>query len=528
MGELTLDQQRAIAIAKAKQAQANARGTNPDGTVGQPPEGFALDPQTGAMVDTNRDSVGALNQGMSGINEGLATILGLPGDMSTGVANMAISGANALGADIPKFAPSPLGGDAIAAGMTNLGMIGTALPDSAMEQAARRVGSEIGAYAIPGGAVLGKSARVGKDALALLASALTGGGSAAVANQLMPGSPTADIVASLLGGYGPVAVMRAMRPTPRAPSESELAAAVDTAYGNVRVDKGTINDQSLEELVAGLRARTRDMGINPNLTPRADATLRSIEDAYGPLPSDAGFVRSPRTIADIEDERKLVGNSIAGQIDPNEVRIGGAMRDEIDEYLANLQPSDVTGGNPSMTIEELQRARELAARQYRANQVQDRVDSGVLAANTSGTGGNQVNTIRQKIKWIIDPLYPARARGYSEADLKLMREIAEGGTADNLLRLVGRTSPTSGFLPAMGTIGLGLTGNPLPMAIPMAGLGAKTAAEAMTKAKTARLVEQLRNGGPVPMKQFTDSEMRIIEALIGAGAASANAPSAQP
>lgn len=450
---------------------------------------------------------------MTGVNNAIASVAGFP-------VNMATMGINALLPKAWEIQNPPGGSEMLRGGMRAIGATTDIAPNTPGERIANRIGEELGAYAIPGLGLVGKLEKPGRAGLSMIAQALTGGGAAALTNEALPGNNLADLVASLLGGGAVVGASHAMRPNPNRPTAEGLGRDVDQAYANVQADTGTINPQSLEEMVGGLRAKAGDMGLHPALTPKADAALGSIEGAYGPQPRGSNYSRTPPTIADIDKERRLINEGVVMSPDPGEARLGRGMRDELDAYLNGLTPADVTGGNPSMTIAELQRARALAQREFKANDVQKAIDSAELSAATTGTGGNTVNRIRQKVKWIIDPQYPNRAKGYSAEEIAAMRKVAEGGAVDNLLRIIANMSPAKGGLNSvlgMGLLSLDAT-RPLAMAGMATGLAAHGAANAITKNRAMELVDMLRNGGPIAPKAISETEKRTIAALLAANA----------
>ena len=99
-----------------------------------------------------------------------------------------------------------------------------------------------------------------------------------------------------------------------------------------------------------------------------------------------------------------------------------------------------------------------------------------------------------------------------------MREIADGKPTQSAKRLLGKLSPTSGGLTLGGfsasAAASGATGNPLFMAPSALGLVAKRLSDRSTKKQVQGLAELIRNGGPLPRKSMTETERRMVAALI--------------
>ncbi len=141
-----------------------------------------------------------LAQGMSGVNEGIGNILGMPVDLATGGINGLISGANMLtGANIPTIKNPFLGSGQINQFFADTGAVKPQTDDPG-KRFVRRVAQEVGASAVP---VLGQWSRVAQP-LRMAATELgiaTGSGTgAATANYLMPDNPYAEMAGQVLGG----------------------------------------------------------------------------------------------------------------------------------------------------------------------------------------------------------------------------------------------------------------------------------------------------------------------------------------
>ena len=143
----------------------------------------------------------------------------------------------------------------------------------------------------------------------------------------------------------------------------------------------------------------------------------------------------------------------------------------------------------------------------------DAMDRAGRQASVSGTGGNSINTTRQRINAILNN--PKKLRGFSAEEQAAMRDIVAGTPTQNAARLLGRLSPTSGALPLMGGIGAGTmaasTGMPAIATLPFIGFGAKAAGEALTNRSVEALSGQLRAGRRLP--KSPTSTNAIIAAL---------------
>lgn len=136
-------------------------------------------------------------QGTSGVNEGIASVLGLPVDITQGALRLGAAGINAAtGADIQ------LPVDAIGGSQSIKAVMAPAIrPESAdpTNQVVRRIGQEVGASIVPGAAVVARAATPIRAAVGQIATA-TGSGAAAGVAQQVSDNPYVELAAQILGG----------------------------------------------------------------------------------------------------------------------------------------------------------------------------------------------------------------------------------------------------------------------------------------------------------------------------------------
>lgn len=152
------------------------------------------------------------------------------------------------------------------------------------------------------------------------------------------------------------------------------------------------------------------------------------------------------TVADIDAARTSLGR-IAKQVDPNGHRTpdAGAAAHAIeflDREMRRIQPNQVLSG--AHLLPDLNRTLDSARGNYaafmRSDIIEKQLDKAITGAATSGTGANVENKIRQAFGKIVHN--PKLAQRYTENELALFREVAEGGTTRNTGRYVGRAAPS--------------------------------------------------------------------------------------
>lgn len=447
-----------------------------------------------------------VQQGMSGVNTGLAQALGLPVDGVTGAINLATQGANnAFGTDIGAI-ENPIGGSE-----SFKALMGSAIsdiePQTAMQRYFRRAGEEVGfgvplAIATAGtGTTLGAAARTNLPAfLATNTAADVGSGIAGqTAREVAPDSATADIIASLLGGTVTASTVNRMATRkPEVQSRADLQRKTDELYGRVEGSGADLTPQAQDRLSQNLADRFAAEGGDALAYPKANAQLNVIE-------------KNPRqSVYGVEQARRRVSKKVARS--PDESDMGQDLIAEIDDYLKSIAPGDVVSNqiDPQEVVADLTEARRLAHQGIKADEVTDALRAADNRASTTGTGGNSLNTQSQEIRKIYDREASIRGShksgGYTPDEVAAMEKIVHPSKTERTLQRIGRWSPGTGALQSQAGVGMGgggltaavTTGNPiyaLGAAVPAAGVVAQTGAEMLKKKRIDELVKTLLNEG---------------------------------
>lgn len=305
------------------------------------------------------------------------------------------------------------------------------------------VGEIAGAAAMPvGAAATGGSlaAQAARGALAGGAGGAVygfGGGEGGLGNRAR-GAAVGAATGAAVGAVAPYAVQgvknalgaRAARKAAdeaisNAPSAAELRAASSGLYESVGKRGVTIKESAFTPLVDDIAVTTREMGIDPDLTPRSVAALRRLTDAAG----------EDITWKDLETLRRVT--SIASTaVDPNDRRVAGAIVQKVDDFVLNLVDGDLTSGTAAGLSDDLKEARTLWQR-MRGN---ERVTGAMEAAKDAASGYE--NGLRIEFRKLIKDrkFYSSLAKPEQDA----IRQVVRGTTAGNILKRVSRLSFGSG------------------------------------------------------------------------------------
>jgi len=471
----------------ALQERANEIAAQPSRPA--PTGGSATAP--GAVDDLRSRAVSSITQFGAGSQEGIAEMAGFPVDAVTPVVEgLGETGRRYISTGInpetgqpnpivlnPDFNPSiaaPVGGSESLDGLMRPLREGVPDPQTAGDRIARRMGQETGATAV--GLPVALSTRAGRSSPARAAiteffSGLGSGAGAAAANEAFPDSLTAEIMGQLGGGIAAGrmgARATGLRGTSAdvRPGVDEQRAIASDAYGEVRADTRILPSESTQGLADALTDRMARERINPRLQPNASNVLDAIlTDLQG-----------ANRIEDIENLRRLTESAMPATASPADRRLAQIMRRQITEYLDGLG-DDVA--------DRLRDGRDAHRRGSAATSVEGMLDRARLRAASTGSGGNEINAIRQNLRRILDQ--PRLQRSFTESELAEIREIVEGTTDQNFFRRLSRFAPSSGGLSAM--LGIGGTLASPQVALPI--MGATEAARFAGERSTGRAVNAL-------------------------------------
>lgn len=444
MAELTIEQQRALALARVRRqrAQAAAEPTFEGGAAGAAALGAADTASFGFG-----DELGAR---LGAISEGLASYIpGQPEGRSYDeiLAKMRDQDKRAEAANPGSY----LGGQ-IAGAFALPGAAATSVPKAIAHGAAQ-------------GTVYGVGAADG-DANDRLIGGATGA---------MMGGATGGVVGAAANALASRAASRII------PSTDEIKAIAQAGY-KMAGDAGVVvKPEGVKRLGVELKEGLAEQGYLPKLQPRVAAVIEEA-DRLG---------AENLTFKSLDNLRRVAGN-VAGSADKDEARIGVQLVRKIENYMENLPADDVLAGNASQAAAGFREGQENWARFKRSELVDTQAQKAARRAASTGTGGNADNAMRQNVRQILDN--PRKSRGMTDEELAAAERVVMGSKLENGLRQVGRLSPTTGGLSTMMTTA-GTMMNPILGVPALVGAGAKIAADRSTARNVQALSEVIRSGG---------------------------------
>ncbi len=445
--------------------------------------GMAVAGNPMAAFTANQDQVNTLKNAASGVTAGV----GYAGAAQEGAANFLKSGINyGLGKVIPGYEEGVAKADALRAQNK---MIPSPF------EATQTLDQNLYQPTTPEGKV-GRAALTAIPAsLALTPNALTSIPNAANAAARFGAAPAVagettrqafegtaletpmSMLASLGTGIGAGMLPKGVKAPLTGPSVQDLKGQAKAAYDRVDAANVMVPATEYQSGMNKLFTTLGQEGFDPTLHPKAAVALRRMDELRG---QDVGFNT-------METMRKIAQGA-AGSIEKDERRIGMIMLRQLDDFVDNL-PSNV--GN------EVKEARSIWHQVKKSEAIEELIQRAKDSApNFSGSGYE--NALRREfIRFVKDP---DNLRGYSQQEIAALRNVAQGGPMENILRWAGKAAPT-GIVSGAGSAGIGyaLAGPIGAAAVPAAGFLARQGATKMTE-RNANTVAELMRTGHLPTK----------------------------
>ena len=429
--------------------------------------------QTSSMVDTIMQ--GPLGQIGQGVLTGAASLPGLPVDAVAGVSNFISR--NTGGTEVP-VEQSGL------AGWGGKDWVNALVPE--VHNGRIPEGTTAGKL----GQFLGGGAVAGPAGMVPAAAAFVGSEAGKIADQVAPDYTKGygEFAGGVLGGAAPgikSALTRQPITTP-APTPNQINAAKTAAY-NAADNAGVIyNPAGIGRLRAAIEGELASKAYHPRMQPELAVVLDELSNI-----EQGGNV----TLKGLDTLRKMAGN--AGQsTNRTQNMMAGDVARHIDDFINNPASSEVVGGNAAAGAAAIKNARKLAQISFKDEKVQNAVDNAILRAESTGSGGNVDNAIRQNLRRFLTK-GNKESRGWTADERAMLAKVVRGaGLGQKIARQLGKVSPEgNGLMTGLFGGGAVSMGNPQMLAPLGVGFVAKRIADSATHQNVEALLDTIRRGG---------------------------------
>lgn len=401
--------------------------------------------------------------------------------------------ADVTGAVVPAFT----GAGAVGRGLVGLGLI----PQMGASAAATGAMSGVYGFMEGEGGVANRAEKAKDDAM--------------LGSVIGAGIPLVGRAAqSVADGLAQSKAVRAAQQS--APTTEQLKAAGRKAYQEVDNAGVQIKPSVFSSKIDDIGRRMADEGLDNlpganNLTPQSARALE-IGQMMGSEMAEEPTAALP--FSSLDKLRRHASTAAGNMSNNTDSALGTKMVGEIDDFVSNLTPDDLAGGDPEALKGAISKAREIWSRMSRSQTVDSAIEASenYLSNQTSGLRNQFARILRS------DKL----SRGFSDAEKDMMRKVVQGSTSKRVLDLLG------GGLGTLATIGtgaaLGSSAGPFGTALGtllgtgLAG-GMTKASEAITRNQAQALRAIIANGGLERAAKADPAIGQTIQQLLRRGTA---------
>ena len=262
-----------------------------------------------------------------------------------------------------------------------------------------------------------------------------------------------------------------------APSAEELAARSSQLFKQAKESNVELDAKDFSSTMKTIGKEVREEGYDPRLYPKLDVAFSELQNAK--MPKDFNELRTLRKF--IQGAQKSA--------DPEERRLATDLKNRFDEYVINIPESSIKSGGKE-GLQAWKEARDVYSRMSKAEIFDEMLDNAQLDKSKFSMSGIE-NSLAQQLRQLAKN--DKKMRLFTAEEQKAIREAAEGGNVQNLLRFFGKFAPTSSVssIPSILTTAVNA---PLGLALTGGAIGSRYAASQMRKSDVKKLAALMRAG----------------------------------
>jgi len=300
-------------------------------------------------------------------------------------------------------------------------------------------------------------------------------------------------------------------PLPKGPTSEEILKRGSAAYDLARAQDLFIGAPHVASMVNNLEGKLAREGYRPKLHPKIGPALDELRSHSGAM-----------TLDDLDQIYRLTRSAAVDWTDRDQQRIAGIFRGHINNFLDTLHPTQTWSrtGSPTAAVSSLKQGRQLWKQGRKMEQIQEMINAAKDRAQTSGTGGNYNNTLRQEARKLHNEA-KRHPRMWTTDELQALKELYGGTISQNTARLLGRFSPAHHPLIGTAEVIAGLSNPTAALGMAAAGLGAHMAEDQLTNMAKKNLVNIVAAKGD----KSRVPQLNPMESLVGRQAGAIGVPS---
>ena len=286
----------------------------------------------------------------------------------------------------------------------------------------------------------------------------------------------------------------------------ELKVLAQAAYDKAENAGVSFSPTAYKGFVDDVQKTLHDKGFDVDLHPNTSTAIkRLISDIEKPI----------KSFKDLATLRLVINQAAAKpSSDAGELRLINTVKNKLDDFVSNNK--NVVSGKPEVAIPAINEARKLWSQMSKSDTIEDIIKRASLSKSDPATALQGEFRTLAKSK--------TRMRGFSDAERKMIEDVAKGKGGVDVLQFIGSFAPGAnipGAIKSAAYLAGGAAGGGVPAVLGAATtLTSKAAANKLAAANAARVAALMRGG-----QRAAVSSSNAMARFATRGVANLNSPS---
>jgi len=308
------------------------------------------------------------------------------------------------------------------------------------------------------------------------------------------------IVGSTLSALNTSTGLNLGRKLTETPSQDFLKNKSSELFKEARDSGVQLDPKAFGSTMSTIAKDLRAEGYDPRLYPKIDVALSELKN-----------ITATKDFNELNTLRKFIMGA-QKSADPEERRLATMLKADFDNYIANVPDTAIIGGSKE-GLAAWKEARDTYTKLSKADIFNDMIEKARTQKNVLTQSGEE-NALFKELRKLAEN--PKRMRLFTASEQDAIKKAAEGGNVQNIMRFMGRFTPTG---PVSGIFAGGaLLAHPA-VAIPFeaASMLSRAGATKMRKDDVKKLAAKMRAGKMPEMvsnPRFTQDQRDLAKLLL--------------
>jgi hypothetical protein len=262
-----------------------------------------------------------------------------------------------------------------------------------------------------------------------------------------------------------------------APSMEDLASQSAALFKKAKESGVELDAQNFSNVMKTTGKELRAEGYDARLMPKVAVALEELQNA-----------QIPKDFDELRTLRKFIQNA-QKSVDPDERRIATILKNDFDEFVANIPQSSVVGGD-KQGLTAWKEAMNTYSKMRKSETFLDMLENAELDKTKFSMSGAE-NSLTQQLRQLAKN--SKKMRMFTAQEQAAIKQAAKGTNTQAVLRLFGKFAPTSAVSSIPALLATSVSG-PVGLALTAGAAGARYGATKMRKSDVDMLAAMMRAG----------------------------------